>query len=600
MLEKLYLFRHSSPDYNVSRFEAEASQPVMSATFSHREEEAAIITVAYELQQTTFGSGSRYGILCGVDSEGAFRVLARGEVVGYPVGLAGATVSVEIMCRRPDHVSRVDQLWLEWSTFVPPELDNSTDPRRAEMFVPKVVYHDPVILEPRLVPMEGEGAPIELYGEGASWGDSKILSIRGSVTEAPAESVTVGADAVFDERLTKPVDFGPEIGTVQTATPKEFKAGIRKMSAGGGDFFILSKEARLVGTSAHVYTSHKATIDPITCLVRPKKTAVAPVQTFEIDLRAAVTVVQRRREVAELKVIPQIWKMGGASDVAFDVSVYDAENLAYSEQQYQYQTGQYLKIAGQEFPVMGSVNFRNVRRSIFVRNDAIYSENLHVLKALVGQGVREAVQRAHCVQLSLSVTADAMEGIRVGGRVRVHDVRLPGGRATGKVVGIAMSWTSSATATLELSCPISEGTSAPGPDVTEDVGAGGGLIRVHGAFAVGPEYDPPVSGGLISLESNDSFPFFGEVTKAMQYESENGEESQDEQIAEISAANDVVPQFGEGRTAANDVEDIEDLIDGTTISVSFRPAIHDDDLESMTTRYSAGTFRIVFPEGVMQ
>lgn len=598
MFEKLYLVRLENPEYAISLAEAELSQPVMSASFSQREEEAAIVSVQYALQHGTWGVGNRYGILCGIDAEGAFRVLARGEVVGYPVGLAGTVVTVEIMCRRPDHVRRVDELWQSLSNFVPPHLDNSTDPRRAEMYVPKVVYHDPLLLEPRLVPMEGEGEPVEIYGEGAAWGQSQVLSVSSGITEAPAESVKVGADAVFDERLTLPVDFGEAFGTVETATPREFKDAVRKMNASGGHIFVLEKDVRAIATSGHVYTSHKAKVEPITCIIQPKRISTAAVVEYEIDFKAAVTVVQRRREVAELTVTPNLWKMGGASDVSFDVPVYDAEDLATYERSMSYQTGQWISIGGNEIPTTGTVVFKNIGRSVFVKNGVI--ENLLVLRALVGQAVREAVQRAHCVRLSLDIAASAVEGVRVGSRVRVHDGRIPGGRATGKVVALAMSWTSSATAILEILCPISGSGDVSGPDVTAEVGAGGGLIRVLGSLSAPADFSPPISQSLIALEGGDAVPFTGQVTSSMTYLSTGGADFQEKQIDAISKENDLSPGFGEGRTASNDIDDIEEFIDGTTISIAFRTPPHNDNLESMTTRYSAGSFRVVLPEGALQ
>ena len=143
MHERIYLFRTADIDHDVTLFDAVTSRPVFEASFTHREEETTVVMVDYELGSLgRFEAGLPFGILCGVTGQ-AMQILARGEVIGYPVGLAGDTVTVQVICRRPEHVEQVDAAWAEVSSFVPTALENTNAARRAESYIPKMIYHIP-------------------------------------------------------------------------------------------------------------------------------------------------------------------------------------------------------------------------------------------------------------------------------------------------------------------------------------------------------------------------------------------------------------------------------------------------------------------------
>lgn len=598
MHERIYLFRTADIDHDVTLLEAVTARPVFNAAFTHREEEAAVITVDYPLSNIgSFEAGLPYGILCGVTDQ-TMEILARGEVIGFPVGLAGDTVTVQVICRRPDHIEQVDAIWAEMSDFVPNALENTSAPRRAESYVAKIIYHDPVTLNPRLMPVEGEGEPIEIYGEGATAGTCQVLQIRSDVTEAPAASVTLAADAVFDEATTASIDMGAD-HAANTATPKAFREAMRALSIQTPEFFLLDKSVTRTGGGGHPFTSKKATIDPITCLINPKVISTAEVAQYQLPLTTAVTVTQRRREAAEVEVTPLIWALGGASHLHFDVPVYDPEELGAYESVYPYQTGQIKLIAGNEVPTLSSARFKNVSRTLFAGTEG--PKNIEVIHALIGQAVKEAVIRAHCVRLMIDLAGEAMTGLRVGHRVKIYDMRLPGGRATGKVVAIAMDWGSSATGYIELACPISDPDAVPeGPEITDLVGAGGGLIRVHGVLEVPEDAVAPMSPALIALQNRDHDAFVDEISVADFFHEDTDIDVQRQEIDEISAANDQYPTVNDIPTEGTNVEDIETLLSTTSLSVSLIMPPANDNIDAMTMRYTIGKIQVQLPEGALR
>lgn len=597
MHDRIYLFRTLDLDHDVSLFDAVTSRPVFEASFTHREEEAAVVTVDYPLGNLgSFEAGLPYGILCGVTGQ-TMQILARGEVIGYPVGLAGDTVTVQVICRRPEHIEQVDEVWAEVSSFVPAALENTSAPRRAESYVPKIIYHDPVSLDPRLMPVEGEGDPVVIYGEGAAMGTSHVLSIRSDVAEAPAASITLAADAVFDERKTDQIDMGVDYGA-NTATPKAFRQAMMSLSIQSPEFFLLRRTPVVAGFTGYPYTRKKATIDPITCLIRPKEVASASVITYDLPLTTAVTVTQRRREAPEIEVTPLIWSLGGASHLHYDVPIYDPEDMGAHEVAYSYQTGQVKNIAGNEVATVGVARFKNVTRTLFAGSEG--PKNLEVLHALTGQAVKEAVIRAHCVRLMIDLTAEAMTGLRVGGRVRIFDMRLPGGRATGKIIALAQDWGSSSTGYIEVACPISDPNAVPsGPDITHEIGADGGLIRVFGTYEVPEDLEIPTSPTLVALEQRDHNAFIDEISVSDLFAFDEEADTQRKEIDAITEANDANPSLGDVKTEGSDVTDIERLITTTSLSVSFSMPPAEDDIDLMTARYTIGRIQVVLPEGAL-
>jgi hypothetical protein len=196
---KIYFARVASPSvaFDPASHAAE-DLTVFKASVSQARQECAIISLECLYPEGGLLS-DRWGILS-IERGGVAVEIARGQINGFPAAFAGQRVQVELICRRTDHVTAVDELFAARDAEVPDVLVDSNVMRRTEAYLLDEVYHDKLTLTPTLEPIAGAEAPaLTLYGEGAAAGQSQIMGIDIEITDAPVEAVTIDLECFFEE-----------------------------------------------------------------------------------------------------------------------------------------------------------------------------------------------------------------------------------------------------------------------------------------------------------------------------------------------------------------------------------------------------------------
>lgn len=453
MIGKVFFARVAGPDVTFSAVDhAREDLVVLKVAVSQARQEAAIIELETLYPAGGLLGGDRYGILS-ADVNGTIVEIARGEIVGFPVALAGETVRVELICRRSDHAQLVDDLFATRSDEVPPEIEDINSPRRAEGYILDEVYHDRRTLTPTLEPISGQGAPAAvLYGEGAAAGQSEILSMSIEITDAPARSVMIEADVNFTEVAWGKVDLGSQLTIMvpdadrATYTPNALANAVRGITLDGGYELLASSLETQESTRLTVHSKAQRT-DPATCAIIPsEKTHFRKHIITDLKIEALVTASQPRSEILRVSVEPSLAPFGGEVSETEYLSLGDCETRARTIHSFTYFPTQTSSI---------SMSRLGVGRSIFASGGQFRSSCRDIYDALIKRAARIAIERAHCVRLTVETTAEVVLGLDLRDRVEVRDVRLPGGVATGKIVGWDIEINNAAIGRLVLAVPIS-------------------------------------------------------------------------------------------------------------------------------------------------
>lgn len=501
---------------------------VFSVAFEHRFGEAATVDVECLYPETGLLSGPRWAVVS-VEVDGVEHELARGQIVGHPVALPGEPVALELICRRPDHVDQVDEIYAPFDVQVPPPVIPANRRRRAADFLPVDPYIDPVSLEASLDSVTGDLPPVrDLVGYQGGDGTGDILSFDMQITETPATEVQVEAECYFTERRARVLNlFRPEGGPWDTLTPNALRDSMRQpVLDGPGYQFLYSELETDVVTTFGVLAEAEYT-DPETCVVTPALIEDVPLNRItggRMDF--LVTAEQPRRERLRVRIQPVLQDIGGGEVVKESVSLGNVENYLLTNTPYSFRTDSGFVTTKVARTVEKSAAFTG-SGGAGVR--LVNAELLDVVTALYARAATIATRRAHCVELALELPASAVLGLTLKDRVRVLDSRLTGGVATGKITGISLNFGSSEVAQLTVSCPISDPAFTVPPGAVE-----GPQVVIEPTYHASLASDPPMTTIMSALSVSP--PLVSEIVEEFVFESV----AQD-QIAEIASG--VVGEF---------------------------------------------------------
>lgn len=425
-------------------------------------------------------------------------MIASGEVVGMPMGLAGSLVTIEIACRAPDHTSRVTAALAPVRARLGKHLAPEDDAALVELGMVSL-YTDPVTHAVARAPFGGNaGSVIDLYGEGAAAGQSEVFAIDMLPIAEPATSFTLEANARHVQQYTGLVDIDvPQFEYYGGTVPSYFQGG-------DGDNLIMSfvNTRQVVGTKT--VRIRPRFVDPTTCNVIPGKSQSITRYRAFASMKAAITSRASRDETVSLKVATNVGPVNGArTDSAYTVVAAEMTGVNYFDQQF---------MRGRPGGV-SPMKFRCTRPSAFLNGEAIADASKSVVDGLVEISVRRAMDHVYCVEMQLEIPAEIALFIDTTRRVRLHDVRLPGGRATGWVVGVRAELGETDGAVITLLCPIvSRFPVISGAEVTNSISVPGGPVRIFRTLGAPAGYEPKKSGIIGAIEDGDGDFFVSGVT----------------------------------------------------------------------------------------
>lgn len=504
-IAEVYFARVDGPDIGFSpTLHAREDLIAESATFSQIRGDAATIEIRCLYPETGLIGGPRWGILS-ARVAGVVREIARGQIVGYPVALAGQLVTVELVCKSISASQRVDNLFIGENSAVPRQVDPSEDPRRTEPYMLCDVYHDPRTLVPSLDPIAGSAPPVmSLFGEGAPVGERSIDQLELSISDAPVDLVTLIETTAFEQSLWKKVDLGSAISMIPsparvTYTPESLRSAVESITLDGG-YELKSADIEFSPGIPFVIYTDKRKVDPGTCAVIPAKSVKYTRNTIaDLRLTTFINAAQDRREILEVPVQARISDIGGAVQLTETSAISDAERFAETTHSLTYETYRAnTGIGGGTLTTTHWTTRYGVGSRVWDFGGGPSADLQACLRAMVRRAARIAVERAHCVRLTILTEADQVLDLTLKDRVRVYDNRLPGGVAVGKITGIEMSFGITALATIFVSCPLSD------PADLSPVTAGGGLdglaqITINPTFS---HVDPvPNTGAMNAVDA---------------------------------------------------------------------------------------------------
>lgn len=435
---------------------------VFSASISQVRGDAASITIEYLRPDGGLRAGPRWGILS-AEIGGVVKELARGEIKVTPLALIGKTMTVELVCRAAKASMLVDDLFRSQDHLVPRHVDPTDDARRSEPYLLSDVYHDPRTLVPSLDPIAGSAAPVlTLHGAGADPDVATILDLSISLTDAAVDEVTLTEITDFRQDLWRRVDLGGAISDVPLAeratyTPEGLRSSVAGISMDGGYELKGATVEYTPLVPLKVYTTARK-VDPFTCIVRAADYVEYPLMKIDdLFLNTFINAVQDRRERLSVPIEVRVADIGGAVQLTESAALSDADSLArisYSLNYSVYRPNPL--IPGAVLTTTYTTHRRGVADSIWMSGGAMRATCIPSLTAMIRRAARVAVERAHCVQLTVSTHDIRALGITLKDRVRIVDARLTGGQAVGKVVGLGIEIGTSAITTITLACPVSD------------------------------------------------------------------------------------------------------------------------------------------------
>lgn len=228
-----------------------------------------------------------------------------------------------------------------------------------------------------------------------------------------------------------------------------------------------------------------------------------------ISLPHIVSLEQPRIERASAVVRPKIQAFGGAEVVQEIIQIGDI-------------TG---RIAGTSVSSYGDAQNPTVTTQRVVGEESAFTtldqfgrdlkgSMSDIFQALFKRAETIAIRRSHCVEITLTVPAGAALGLSLRDRVKLADRRLAGGELVGKITGLEISFGASETATITLSCPISETGS------TRDTAQLGGAVSLHDGTG-----SPSTTDAMQAMAGNGDAALVTSVTVSG---------AADEQLAEIA------------------------------------------------------------------
>lgn len=427
-------------------------QPVQSfsCSYSQVKGEAAVVSISTLVPGEGFVMRGE-GELIFVHDNGAQETVGKGKVSGFPVGMAGDEISVDLICRAEDHDARVDLAYASLLPIWQPEKELVSDgtKRRAEGWVPFFVHTHPVSHAVSMVHINGNTAnPVHvLKGEGAGVGQSFVFSISPSITDEPIKELIVESVAEWTQVAARVIDYGEEaIGTLSTATPEEYEASVDNISLNSGGNYVFVGSAvkpRFNSSTSYPVAVRKAYVDARTSIAHPviyENLTVSNYLSPDVDILTSIT--QTRKERARVKFVMDHGSFGG---------VVQTEEYQLSDPEERFKGSYSYPVAG------GGRGFARID----TYPDSIHYKDLQgttgdreawIPQGILNRSFTQIVDASYCVTLRVETTADKAASMKIGDLCRIEDVRLPGGSATGRVSLVSVVLDETATGVIEIQC----------------------------------------------------------------------------------------------------------------------------------------------------
>ncbi|VDS10037.1 hypothetical protein PARHAE_03248 [Paracoccus haematequi] len=511
-------------------------------------------TFAFETVRPSAGllDGPRFATLV-IDGEPQ----GTGEIVGYPIALAGDLMTIEIACRHPDYSARTDALFA--AIPVSERLADAKAPRRSEPYVAADVFQNPLEANPRLVPIGGVmNEDIELHGEGLNNPDHPIFDLRPTLLHSPIRQLTMTVTSTHNEYMSRVIDFGSLIGEQETLTPDEYREAIGSLVFTGSQFDQLtsSVEPAITFDPPQVdVTVRRPRTDPITYLQIGRKDVRLIGERFAApSLQTVVSVEKARREDLTLTLYAGIRPTyGGAHDETEQLTLANPELDLVNEVTH-------VKSGRPGSP--GYIRrFRNIKASYF--REAGDAAQL-VLRNLIAYGAAKILRAAHCIRLDVECLATTARMLTLEDRITVRDDRLENGIATGQVESI--EWTEG------------EGGGIARVSILVPVGTGGEFAPPSGTVAVNGSVG--TSADIAALAAGQASYFVDDV------EITGGLADQLLVVDEINAKNQVPKPVGSPMFESEEMISVRDYLPKPRISMQFRQLGGDPIISSLSSGFS--------------
>ena len=440
-------------------------------------------------------SGYRYIAIRSTDgADGAGGVIAVGEIVGIPIAMAGAVVTVQAACRAADHSTKVAEALAPARARLGKHLAPDDDESLLDICL-QSLHVSPIGGGVLAFPIGGlsSRAIVQLYGEGSAVGASNVLGLRVIMTEDPASAFRLDAKARHVQSYT---------AQVAASVPNFQYYGYLERAVDGGDQDHVPLGLN-IGTDtpagSTTVTTRPPFTDPTTCAYVPAASSTAQKRSVTgVDFRAAVTSRVQRDETAQIAVNTNIGIVPGArSDASDEFAVADMTGVNYFDQAFI-----------QRKPGGGSRTIRmrcgNSSAWLAPGSSNISPITRDAVNGLIEIATRRALDHVYCVEMQIDVPASVAINLDTRDRCRVNDVRLPGGAATGWVTGVNIVLSQSDSATITLLCPIVAASPVTSGDrYTLGIGLNGGVIEVRGSLGAPAGYQPTKPGIFSALEAGD-------------------------------------------------------------------------------------------------
>lgn len=553
------IFRHTT--FGSRAFGPEFDK-IFVVSWTHALSEAASFSAEIAMPVGGLLTGPRFATLV-IDG----KVIATGEMSGYPMGRPGQTISVEFICRHPDHSLRVDAIYN--AIPVSARLVDSAAARRSEPYVPADIYHPPITGLPELVRIGGvTKSGFEILGEGFDDPEHPILDngLDLGMPDSPLSRLKLVVTSTHTQVDRRVLDFGTAIGPRETLTPEEYKAAITSLSITGSNMEQLSStvEEQIGGFShpAQLVTVRRPRIDPITHLKFGRKDVLLEGAAFNApSIPTVVMVEQPRREDLTFTVSANILpNFGGARAETENIGLANPEESITNEVSF-WRSGR-----GENHP--GYIRrYQNVGASFFKGAD----EAKLVMKNLTDYAAAKLLRAAHCVRVDVIVPASTAQLLTPKDRITVRCATLDGGYVTGQVVGV--EW-------------------------TEGEGAGEGRIELRVPCGQGGEYATPqdvsVNGTITTTNTLTALASLNEDYFVDDVEFSGDWPEQVEAIDKINEKNQVAKPTNEVLYESDTIVSVREYLPKPEVSIGFRQLGGAENIVSPLT----ATFAVNVQKGI--
>lgn len=415
--------------------------PSFACSFSQVKSESAIVSISTRIIDGFKMSGE--GKLYVVYEDNTEVLIGKGKVSGFPVGLDGDELTVDFICRAENHDDVVDALYATQDSKIDKEVVALGGKRRGEGYLPYYVYTNPTTHAVSFQLLTGTGVYHTMSGEGAAPGNSLVFSITASMRDEPIKEMIIESVAEWQQVAAKVIDYGlAAVGSISTATPDDYVNSVDNIVMnGGGGYLFTGSNVKPAFNSVTTYpvAVRKSYADVRTSILHPILYENINVYNYKTpDINVLTTLTQTRKERCRLHFVMNHGTFGGRT-VTEEYYLNEPENLSKVNAPY---------------AVKGKSNARVelYRDSIHYNTGSGSVRTLYFPPSLIMRAYTSIIDASFCTTLRIDTTADQALKVSVGDILTLNDVRLPGGKAMGRVSLVSAVIDENATGVIEIEC----------------------------------------------------------------------------------------------------------------------------------------------------